>query len=70
MSTASTSGSRIARVEISGHLGADDLGHACGPLGCAGRDRLDAHPLAQRLVVRGVGRAHEAAAENRDRDHQ
>ena len=47
-------------VEIGGHLGADDLGHPCGPLGCAGRDRLDAHPLAERLVVRGVGRAHEA----------
>ena len=57
-------------VDISGHLGADRVGHACGPLGRLRRDRLHPHTLTERLVVRGVGRAHEAAAEDRDGDHQ
>ena len=46
------------------------LGHPCGPLGCLGRDRLDTHPVTERLVVGGVSRTHETAAEDRDGDHQ
>ena len=57
------------RQEIVGQLGADrgrDRGGAVAP---TGGDRLDAHTIAERAVVRGVRGPHEPAAEDRDRDH-
>ena len=57
------------RLQIVGQLGADRGGDAGGPVAPTGGDRLDAHPIAERGVVRGVRGRHEAAAEDRDRDH-
>ena len=59
---------RDRRLEIGGDLRADDLGHALRALGRPREDRLDAHPLAERLVVVRVRGAHEPAAEDRQRD--
>ena len=55
------------RVEVDGRLGADRRGHARGPLRAPAADRLDPHAVAERGVVPGVGRPHEAGADDRER---
>ena len=57
------------RLEIVGQLCADRGRDRSGPVAPTRGDRLDAHPIAERAVVRGVRGGHEPAAEDRDRDH-